>query len=185
MTQEEQVGPPAKRQWMRWLLLVPMGAGLFLGVLAGPAWKAQPSQRQVVTEELNANERSDLVKGLLEEGDRYVEKKNYNLANAAYESVFLLEPNHGEASDRIDWLKKRMLREGRSEAELITRVYDAEIEARVKRYLEEAKQLVAEGRLAQARFTLEKLLLINPLNEEARNLYQELAGRESKKTQAL
>ena len=127
-----------------------------------------------LTEELTASEKQNMIRELMAEGDRYSEEKNYNLANAAYESIFLLDPTHQNASERIDRLKKRMMKEGKSETELVTRVYDSEIDIRVRAYLKQAKQFIAEGKLGQARLTLQKLLLINPLHEEAQKLYQKL-----------
>src|SRR3989338_9308247 len=127
-----------------------------------------------VVEELNPKEKQSMADQLLAEGDRYMEEKNYDLANATYESVFLLDPNHREASKRIDRLKKQMKKEGKSEAGLVTRVYDAEIDMRVRQYLKEAKESMANHKWGKARFTLQKLLLINPLNEEARKLYAEV-----------
>ena len=115
-----------------------------------------------------------MVKQLLAEGDQYASEKNYNLANATYESVFLIEPNNVEASQHIDRLKKHMQKEGHSETELVTRVYDEEIDERTRVYLKQAKELITEGKLSRARFTLQKLLLINPLHAEANKLYQDL-----------
>ncbi len=131
------------------------------------------SERPVV-EELSKEEKVSMMKQLLAEGDRLVERKDYNLANATYESIFLIEPGHIEASKRIDRLKKIMVKEGVSETQLVTRVYDQEIEIRVKRYLNQAKEMMKAGNLAHARFNLQKLLLINPLHEEANKLYKKL-----------
>ena len=135
---------------------------------------AAPGPKAVATEELSAGDKKLMVKQLLSEGDQYAEGKNYNLANASYESVFLLEPNNIEASQRIDRLKKRMFKEGKSETELVTRVYDQEIEERTNIYLKQAKEFIAQNKRAQAQFVLHKLLLINPLHDEANKLYKSL-----------
>ena len=134
---------------------------------------AEVNKRPVV-EELSKEEKVSMMKQLLEEGDRLVERKDYNLANATYESIFLIKSGHVEASKRIDRLKKIMVKEGVSETQLVTRVYDQEIEIRAKQYLNQAKELMKAGKLAQARFNLQKLLLINPLHEEANKLYKKL-----------
>lgn len=115
-------------------------------------------------------EKREEIKRLLREGDRFKEMMKYNLANAAYEEVFLLDPDNVKASKRIDVLKKKMLREGRYETELVTSVYGEEIEARVRAYWERVEELVAQKRWGQARFTLEKLLLLDPLHKEGREL---------------
>lgn len=127
-----------------------------------------------VIEELTPAEKQSMIQELMAEGDRYADEKNYNLANAAYESVFLLDANHQGASDRIDRLKKRMMKEGKSETDLVTRIYDSEIDIRVRTYLKQAKELMESGKLGQARLALQKLLLINPLHDEAAKLYRKL-----------
>lgn len=127
-----------------------------------------------VIEELTPAEKQSMIQELMAEGDRYVDEKNYNLANAAYESIFLLDANHQGASERIDRLKKRMMKEGKSETDLVTRVYDSEIDMRVRTYLKQAKEFMENGKLGQARLALQKLLLINPLHDEAAKLYREL-----------
>lgn len=135
---------------------------------------ASADEHLKVTEELTASEKQSMILELLAEGDRYSDEKNYNLANATYESIFFLDPQHQGASERIDRLKKRMMKEGKSETELVTRVYDSEIDMRVRTYLKQAKEFMNTGKIGQARLTLQKLLLINPLHEEAQGLYQEL-----------
>ena len=127
-----------------------------------------------LTEELKPSEKQGMIKELIAEGDRYSTEKNYNLASAAYESVFLLDPTNQNASDRIDRLKKRMMKEGKSETDLVGRVYDSEIDIRVRTYLKQAKEFIADGKPGQARLALQKLLLINPLHEEAEKLYEKL-----------
>ena len=132
-----------------------------------------------VLEELSPEEKREMITAFLKEGDQYFDAKDYDHANAAYERVFVLDPNHAGASRRIDRLKKQMLAEGKSETELVTRVYDAEIEARVHYYWTKAQTLVKEKKLGQARFTLEKILLLNPLHEEAQKLYKDLKSKTS------
>ncbi|MBI4372992.1 MAG: hypothetical protein HY585_04625 [Candidatus Omnitrophica bacterium] len=148
--------------------------GLLFFSISGPSHATDIPKSSTISEELNLEEKQNVADQLLVEGDRLAEAKNYDLANATYESIFLLDPHHVAASKRIDRLKKQMKQEGRSETELVTRVYDAEIDMRVSQYLTEAKELMAAQKWGKARFTLQKLLLINPLNEEGRQLYAEV-----------
>lgn len=155
------------KAWVFFMLIAVLGPSL-------PSIMFADVNKRPVVEELSKEEKVSMMKQLLEEGDRLVERKDYNLANATYESIFLIKPGHVEASKRIDRLKKRMVKEGVSETQLVTRVYDQEIEIRAKQYLNQAKELMKAGKLAQARFNLQKLLLINPLHEEANKLYKKL-----------
>ena len=126
---------------------------------------------------MSKEEKRSMVDELFAEGDKHFDQKNYNLANAAYESVFLLDPDNVKASQKIDHLKKQMLLEGKSETQLVTRVYDSEIDLRVREYMKEAKVFIKEGKLGRARFTLQKLLLLDPLHEEAQKLYDQVAHK--------
>ncbi len=168
---ESKVRKAQARTWAFLLLLSFSAVCIFLKACI---LIAAPAEKTAVKEELSKEDRKSMLKQLFVEGDQYTEEKNYNLANATYESVFLLEPNNVEASQKIDRLKKHLLKEGRSETELVTRVYDQEIEQRTRVYLKQAKEFLAKGKQAQARFTLQKLLLVNPLHQEANKLYKDL-----------
>ncbi len=148
------------------------------GVFANQEWQgsaaAGDSARTKLVEELTAAEKRELANELLEEGDAYMFQKNYEQANAVYEQVFLLEPNHRGASQRLDALKKIMIQEGKTEIGLLKSVYEDEIDLRVKKYWKDVERFTEEKRPAQARFALEKILLIDPFNEEANRKYQGL-----------
>ena len=166
-----------KAQVQTWAFLLSLVFGICCVLFRPVMLTATPGLKTTSTEELSAEDKKSMIKQLLEEGDQYAEGKNYNLANASYESVFLLEPNNVQASQRIDRLKKRMFKEGKSETDLVTRVYDQEIEERTRVYLKQAKEFIEQGKRAQAQFTLHKLLLINPLHHEANKLYKSLKER--------
>ena len=128
-----------------------------------------------VLEELSPEEKQTMIQELLREGDQYRIQKSYNLANAAYEEVFTLEPNHPIASRRIDELKKQMLREGKHETQIVEGMYGGEINMRTQQYRAQADAFLKEGKLGQARLTLQKLLLLDPLDDQAQKKYQELS----------
>ena len=177
-SKEQKPKPKPKLGLLLWIEAI-----LLLLVLIRPPFEimifADPDSHQVkVLEELSSEEKREMTRTFLEEGDRYFQEKDYDQANAAYERIFVLDPNNLEASKRIDRLKKQMLAEGRSETSLVAHVYDAEIEARSHYYLKKAKELAGEKKWGQARFTLEKLLLINPLHEEAQKLYKDLKSKQ-------
>ncbi|OGW84721.1 MAG: hypothetical protein A3C35_00385 [Omnitrophica bacterium RIFCSPHIGHO2_02_FULL_46_11] len=180
LTKESKTG---KAQANTWVFLLMFGLALFPAFANRMAWAVSPASASdlKVTEELNQEEKQNMAAQLVQEGDRYLKEKNYNLANASYESIFLLEPNNVQASQRIDQLKKAMAKEGVSETALVTRVYDQEIDERVREYLSQAKQLIAERKFGQARFALQKLLLINPLHQEAGKLYDQLNSESKEK----
>lgn len=150
------------------------GLAVIAVFLFRPLAFAADSPKRIVVDEMTEEERKSMIDQLLQEGDRLAEKKDYNQANATYESVFLIDPGYVEASKRIDRLKKIMMKEGVSETQLVTRIYDQEIDMRVKSYLYQAKEFMKENKWAQARFNLQKALLINPLHEETNKLYKQV-----------
>ena len=156
------------KAWAFFLLLVVFGPNL------QPITFAENSVKRPIVEEMSPEEKTKMVNQLIDEGDRLTKQKDYNVANATYESIFLIDAGNVEASKRIDQLKKIMVKEGVSETQLVTQVYDVEIDIRVKNYLKQAKDLMKQGKLAQARFNLQKLLLINPLHAEANKLYEQV-----------
>ena len=127
-----------------------------------------------VIEELDHEEREREIERLLVLGERYEEMKQYDLAGDAYETIFLLDADHNEASQRLDRLKKTMLKEGKAEREIVGGMYEAEIDSRRNVYWSELEKLVSHKRWSQARFTLEKILLLDPLNQEATKMHMEL-----------
>ncbi|GEM_PF-5035734 len=158
-----------KAQAAAWVFFM-FVSGLFFFSVNG--FSETTVKKGLVIEEMSATEKKSMIQELLSEGDKLVERKDYNQANATYETVFLIQPGNMDASKRIDHLKKIMMKEGVSETQLVTRIYDQEIDVRVGQYLSRAKEFIKQGKLAQARFNLQKLLLINPLHVEANKLYK-------------
>ena len=71
-----------------------------------------PVKKGLVIEEMSPNEKKSMIEELLKEGDKLAEQKEYNQANATYETIFLIQPGNIDASKRIDRLKKKMMKEG-------------------------------------------------------------------------
>ena len=129
---------------------------------------------QKLAEEYTDEEKIRYAQELLELGDQLFEQKNYEQALAAYEQVFLMDPENRRASAKIDILKKQMMKEGKDETGLVKEIYDEEAKERIRDYWIQARDYLKNQRYAQARFTLEKILLLDPLNQEAQDLYQKL-----------
>jgi len=134
------------------------------------------SSRTPLLEELSLEDRLAMIDSLLLEGDDHFKAKDYRRAYESYENIFLLAPDHVTASRRIDRMKKQMVKENKSDIGLVRNIYKEEANIRVDRYWSSVNQFVAEGRVAQARFTLEKILLLDPFNEKAVALHSELSG---------
>jgi uncharacterized protein HemY len=60
----------------------------------------------------------------------------------------------------------------------LNKMYEEEISDRLKRYRDQAQALAAGGYLGQARFTIEKILLLEPEDPKALKLYQDILEQE-------
>ena len=127
-----------------------------------------------LAEEYTEEEKKRYTVELLALGDELFENKNYEYAMAAYEQVFLFDPDNVKASAKLDQLKKQMGREKRDETGIVKEVYDEEARERARTFWNQAMDYLKQEKYAQARFTLEKILLLDPENQEAQKLYEDL-----------
>lgn len=125
-------------------------------------------QRRLHTKTLLERSRSLLEQGELEEA----------LRNA--EEVFRYDAGNTEASHLIDNIRERAKKEAREEQLFLEQLYQEEIDARIKRYLEEAKYSMDRKKWGPARLALEKVLLLEPTHREGKQLLSLLEQRERK-----
>lgn len=137
---------------------------------------ASPEQDEAIklADEYTKEERQKHVSELLALGDQLFDEKNYTYALAAYEEVFLLDPDNPKASARIDRLKKQASRDGKDEIGIVRGVYEEQAKERVRKYWLEAREYLKEKKYGQARFAVEKILLLDPESKEAIALYEDL-----------
>ncbi len=131
-------------------------------------------QVKKLAEEYTQEEKRQKGIELLNLGDELLDKKDYDEALATYEQVFLMDPENRKASAKIDILKKQMTKEGRSEAGVVKAVYEEESKQRVRGYWSETREYLKNKKYGQARLALEKILLLDPVNQEAQDLYEKL-----------
>lgn len=123
-------------------------------------------------EEMDGDERNEQVKTWLERSKALFVKKQYDFALFAAEKVFLYDGENPEASELIDKIKAQALKEGKADALFLNKMYEEEIADRLTKYRKQAEGLAGEGYYGQARFTLEKILLLEPDDPKALKLYQ-------------
>jgi tetratricopeptide (TPR) repeat protein len=176
----ERRGGTQATAWVFFCLVVMlMGPRVIIGGSEALVFAEGRSQAPLVVEELDHEEKRIWITALLEQGDDYRKINEFDLANATYEQVFQVDPNNREASQRIDQLKEQVLKQGRYETEIVDGTYDMEIQARVRVYWDRAQEFLAKKQWGRARFTLEKLLLLNPLHDEAAQIHK-ILGRASR-----
>ncbi len=118
------------------------------------------------------------VKNWLERSRTLLRQRQYDLALFAAEKVFIYEPNNREASFLIDDIKGEAIKNGKSESLFLSKMYQEEIGERVKKYRNEAQALASDNKDEQAKFTLQKILLLEPEDPEALSLMKSLQSKE-------
>ena len=128
-------------------------------------------------EEMNADDKQDQIKTWLERSHALFEVNQYDLALFAAEKVFLYDANNDAASELIDQIKGKALKEGKADTLFIHKMYKNEIADRLEKYRTEAEGLAAQGQLGQAQFTAEKILMLEPEDPKALSILQKVLSR--------
>lgn len=149
-----------------------------LPYLSFSATENESNDVRKLASEYTKEERRKYAQELLDLGDELFEQKNYDYALSAYEQVFLFEPENQKASAKIDILRKQMKKEGKDETGILKGVYEEEAKERARTYWTQLQEYLKQEKYGQARLALEKILLLDPLNEQAQKLYEELKQKQ-------
>jgi len=128
-------------------------------------------------EEMNADDKQDQIRTWLERSRALFEAKQYDLALFAAEKVFLYDANNNAASELIDQIRSKALKEGKADTLFIHKMYKNEIADRLEQYRTKAEDLMAQGQLGQAQFTAEKILMLEPEDPKALSILQKILSR--------
>jgi tetratricopeptide (TPR) repeat protein len=128
-------------------------------------------------EEMNADDKQDQIKTWLERSRTLFNANQYDLALFAAEKVFLYDANDSAASELIDQIKAKALKEGKADTLFIHKMYKNEIADRLEQYRTEAEDLAARGQLGQAQFTAEKILMLEPEDPKALSILQKILSQ--------
>lgn len=131
-------------------------------------------------EEMGADEKRTEVKTWMERSRALFQAKQYDLALFAAEKVFLYDNENSDASELIDQIRAKALKEGKADTLFIHKMYKEEIADRLQQYRQQAEDFVARGQFGQARFVVEKILLLEPEDPQALALYQKILVQEEK-----
>ncbi len=145
-------------------------------ILVGSA-DADNDDRDGGSDESNQTE----VKNWLERSKSLLHQNQYDLALFAAEKVFVYDANNREASLLIDDIKDKAVKSGKADTLFLSKMYKEEVSERVKNYRSEAKQLLSEDKKEQAKFNLQKILLLEPEDPEALRLFSDLQKKEAHK----
>ncbi|MDD5225973.1 MAG: hypothetical protein PHV97_02170 [Candidatus Omnitrophica bacterium] len=128
-------------------------------------------------EEMNADDKENQIKTWLERSRALFNANQYDLALFAAEKVFLYDAENSVASELIDQIKAKALKEGKADTLFIHKMYKNEIADRLEQYRAQAEDLAAQGQLGQAQFTAEKILMLEPEDPKALSILQKVLSR--------
>ena len=131
-------------------------------------------------EEMNADDKQDQIKTWLERSRALFNVNQYDLALFAAEKVFLYDAENSVASELIDQIKAKALKEGKADTLFIHKMYKNEIADRLEQYRAQAEDLAAQGQLGQAQFTAEKILMLEPEDPKALAILQKVLSRKDR-----
>lgn len=132
----------------------------------------------MAVEEMDSDDRSSEIKTWLERSNALLARKEYDLALFAAEKVFIFDAENRQASELIDRIKERAIKEGKADVLFLGKMYKEEIAERLSLYRDRARELARDGHFGQARFTVEKILLLEPEDPQALSLYQNVLEQE-------
>jgi Tfp pilus assembly protein PilF len=137
-------------------------------------------------EEMSADDKSDEIKTWLERSRSLFEANQYDLALFAAEKVFLYDADNSTASELIDRIKAKALKEGKADSLFVHKMYKEEIADRLEQSRVQAEELVNQGKLGQAQFTAEKVLMLEPEDPKALAILQKIYSQmERKRSESL
>ena len=125
-------------------------------------------------EEMNGDDKQDAIKTWLDRSRTLFAANQYDLALFAAEKVFLYDAENIVASELIDQIKGKALKEGKADTLFIHKMYKEEIADRLEQYRGEAEDLASQGRFGQAQFTAEKILMLEPEDPKALAVLQKV-----------
>jgi tetratricopeptide (TPR) repeat protein len=137
-------------------------------------------------EEMDTDDKQDEIKTWLERCRALFAANQYDLALFAAEKVFLYDAENNAASELIDQIKAKALKEGKADTLFIHKMYKNEIADRLEQYRTQAEELADRGQWGQAQFTAEKILMLEPEDPKALSILQKvLSGRNGTRSESL
>jgi len=131
-------------------------------------------------EEMPNQEKRDEVKTWLERSETLFAANQYDLALFTAEKVFLYDAENSAASELIDRIKGKAIKEGKADTLFIHKMYKEEIADRLEQYRSQAEEFAAHGQFGQAKFTAEKVLMLEPEDPKALAIFQKVLSHKDR-----
>ena len=121
-------------------------------------------------DDFEKNSRDD-VQTLLERAEAHFQAGRFSEASENAQKVFQLDPDNGQASRLLDRVARKLLDHNNTERAAITQVAREEVTKRIEQYRDRAKAAIEKEHWGEARFALQKVLILSPSDPEALRLY--------------
>jgi hypothetical protein len=121
-------------------------------------------------EELEPDEKDIAVDTWLERSRTLLQSKLYEEALLAAEKVFLYDAENTKASQLIDDIRAQAVKDGKQEILVRNEMVRSEIRDRVMQYRKQAREAIQQKQWGRAKFATQKLLLLEPEDEEGLKL---------------
>ena len=129
--------------------------------------------------ESDEKERKNEIRTWLERAKSLAEIQQYDEATLAAENVFIYDPGNEDASKLIDEIKRRAMRDGKYEIQSEHQAVRDEIDDRITIYKQQARTWFKAGQWGAARLAAEKVLLLEPEDQEALEILDEIQHQQA------
>ncbi len=132
---------------------------------------AELMQASPLRQEAFEKNSKDDVQTLLERAEAHFQAGRYSDASENAQKVFQLDPDNARASRLLDRVAKQLLDHNNTERAAIRQVAREEVTERIEQYRDRAKAAIEQKHWGEARFALQKVLILSPSDPEALRLY--------------
>ncbi len=132
------------------------------------------TSNELLSGNFSSDQKEKIINDLLLKANAWLEQGEYDRAVETFEKIFLLDPLHAKASRGIDKARRRLIEEKEKEEEVLSRINENENVETIQLELEHAENALENGQSAQARVHLNRILLIDSENREAKKLLHRL-----------
>ncbi len=140
-----------------------------------------PSANEFLKEDaphMTNGERKETVSFFMKRGERLLKKKLYDEAVEELEKAFVIDPLNKEASQKIDAIKNRFIREKKKEWKGKAAQYNEEFSERLEYSLNTVRRLIKEERFMEAKVMLNRMAFVDPENKTIRKLMKKVQEKE-------
>ena len=120
------------------------------------------------------DQKKKIINNLFLKANAWLDQNQYDRAVETFEKIFLLEPLNVKASRGIDKARHQLIHEKEKEDKVLSKIDKNESKEIIQLELEHAESALENGLRMQAQIHVDRILLIDPENREAKKLLRRL-----------